>query len=70
MNYEDRHPQPTKNQLPWDHPIREIMRDICNLPDRPYDPDDPELMLIGYDELLAILEERLVRSPQESTNAP
>lgn len=54
-NYEDRHPC----QLPRNHPIREIMRAVCNMEDRPYNPDDPELLLIGYDELLAVLEDKL-----------
>lgn len=66
MSYEERHPQQTSEQIPWDHPIRLIMRDVCNLPDHPYDPNNPELMLIEYDELLAILEDKLLtRSPQD-----
>ena len=60
MNYENRIPH---DKIEWDNPIRHIMRAVCNLPDRPYDPDDPELMLIGYDELLDILKEHLSGGP-------
>lgn len=55
-NYEERQ-DPCK--IPRNHPIRWIMRDICNLPDQPYNPDDPELMLIHYDELVEILERHI-----------
>lgn len=53
-NYETRHPQ----CYAAGHPIREIMRAVCGMPG-PYDPEDPELLQIRYDELLAILEDKL-----------
>lgn len=57
-NYEDRHPQDAPNRYKPGHPICEIMRAVCGLPG-PYDPEDPELIQIRYEELLAILEDKL-----------
>ena len=55
-NYEDRHPQETVYGP--GHPIHEIMRAISGLPG-PYDQNDPELLQVRYDELLAILEDNI-----------
>lgn len=53
-NYENRHPQ----RYAAGHPIHEIMRAVCGMPG-PYDPEDPELLQIRYEELVAILEDKL-----------
>ena len=59
-NYEDRHP----SVFPHGHPINEIMRAVSGMPG-PYDPDDPELLEIRWDELRAILEDKLTEAATE-----
>jgi len=58
MSADDRHPQDAPNLYKPGHPVREIMRAVCGLPG-PYDQADPELLQVRYDELLAILEDKI-----------
>lgn len=53
-NYKERQAR----NIPWNRPIQWVMPNVF-LPDLPYNPDDPDMLFIPYDDLVEILERHI-----------
>lgn len=49
--------------------IADILRDVCELPDRTSPYDDPDMLMVTYDELKSILEDNFgLNQPKEKVH--